>query len=245
MHMSDRLGEPQVLLVEDEVNVGSTLFERMISEGFAVIWAKTAAEALSYGQRQKFDAVLMDVGLPDGSGFDVAKNLRTVAPGTAIVFLTAYSGAEDRIKGLELGAEDYVIKPFHLKELILRLRNAIRRARFVQETAPGNSEGGSVMMGNAKIDFGRFQATVKNQVYFLTHKEWAVLKLLYERLGEVVSRDQILESVWGDEEFPTTRTIDNFILKLRKIIEPTPESPRFLRSVRGVGYQLVLNEVSK
>jgi two-component system alkaline phosphatase synthesis response regulator PhoP len=228
----------RILLLEDERNVGSTLVERLRKEGFDVAWTTSVGEARAeVSSPQRFDLALLDVGLPDGSGFDVAELLRKSQPWVAIIFLTAFGAPEDRVRGLELGAEDYVVKPFHLKELLLRVRNGLKRAMYLSADA-GDVEGG-VEVGKAKILFSRFEANVDGVVQTLTHKETALIKLLVERRGKVVSRDEILDHVWSVDEFPTSRTVDNFIMRIRRLVEVDPENPQVIRSIRGVGYQLV------
>lgn len=229
-------GRARILVLEDELNVGSTLVERLEKEGFLVGWAKTTEEArLEIGGR-KFDLALLDVGLPDGSGFDIAALLRKAQPSTAIIFLTAMGNPEDRVRGLELGAEDYVVKPFHLKELLLRVQNGLKRARYLSGAPDDGTD--RVNVGIATVEFSKFEATVGAQVHSLTHKEAALLRLLVDRRGKVVSRDEILNHVWSESEFPTSRTVDNFIMRLRRLVEKDPENPQAIRSVRGVGYQL-------
>lgn len=228
----------RLLVVEDEKNVGSTLVERLKREGFDVVWSLTAEDARFQMSKRKFDLAVLDVGLPDGSGFQVAEKLRETQKQTAIIFLTAFSDPEDRIRGLELGAEDYVPKPFHLKELLLRIQNGLKRARYIS----GDSTEDGIRIGRATIHFSRFEAEVDGVSHSLTHKECALLKFLCERRGRVVSRDEILDQVWSEEEFPSSRTIDNFIMKLRRLIEIDPERPEIIKSVRGIGYQLALGE---
>ena len=223
----------RLLVVEDERNLGLTLVERLRKESFEVAWASSAAEARAEIQGRRFDLALMDVGLPDGSGFDVAAFLRKAQPSTAIIFLTAFGSPEDKVRGLELGAEDYVVKPFHLKELLLRVQNGLKRARYL---APAGDEG--VRVGQAVIHFARFEAESGGKTHSLTHKEAALLKLLVERRGAVVSRDEILNHVWSESEFPTSRTVDNFVMRLRRLVEADPEKPEVIKSIRGVGYQL-------
>jgi two-component system alkaline phosphatase synthesis response regulator PhoP len=230
----------KLLVVEDEKNVGLTLIERLRRENFDVTWATTAIEARQAIEKNSFHLALMDVGLPDGSGFDVASFLRSKQPGTAIIFLTAFGNPEDRVRGLELGAEDYVVKPFHLKELILRVQNGLKRAKYINTPlSPGED---SVKIGKATIHFSKFEAEVDGTSVSLTHKETALLKLLVEKKGKVVSRDEILAQVWGsstegDEDFPSSRTVDNFIVRLRRLVE-VDDTP-IIKSVRGVGYQLL------
>ncbi len=226
---------PKLLLLEDEVNVGSTLKDRLTHEGFEPVWAQSLSQAKGALASDKFNLALLDVNLPDGNGFDVARLIRSTQPGTAIVFLTAAGTPEDRIHGLELGAEDYIVKPFHFKELLLRIQNVMKRARFVEADQSGPRE---VRIGRASVSFSEYQLLNDGNKYQLSHKECALLKLLFEKRGQVVSRDEILNLVWSEDEYPTPRTIDNFILRLRRLIEPDPENPLLIRSVRGVGYIL-------
>lgn len=228
----------RLLVVEDEKNVGSTLTERLRKEGYDVTWSMTIEEARLEISQRKFDLAILDVGLPDGSGFQIGELLRKSQKATAILFLTAYGTPEDRIRGLELGAEDYVVKPFHYKELLLRIQNALKRARYLGSSSAPEE----IPIGRAKVYFSRFEAEVDGQTDSLTHKECALLKLLYDRRGHVVSRDEILNEVWSEDEFPSSRTVDNFVMKLRRLVEPNPDDPRFIRSIRGVGYQLSLPE---
>jgi two-component system alkaline phosphatase synthesis response regulator PhoP len=224
----------RLLVVEDDPNVASTLAERLRASGFDVTSARTAAQARAEIAQHTFHLALLDVGLPDGNGLDVAREIQRRSPGTAIVFLTAYGTPEDRIQGLELGADDYVTKPFVYRELLLRIQNALRRAQELQQ--PSDRTRSPVRIGRAEVDFQRFTATVDGVVHPLTHKECAVLKLLVEQPGVAISRDEILDRAWSADEFPTQRTVDNFILRLRRLVEVDPAHPRTLRSIRGVGY---------
>jgi two-component system alkaline phosphatase synthesis response regulator PhoP len=231
----------RLLLLEDERNVAATLMERFGAAGFQVTRADSLASARRAIAGQRFHLALLDVGLPDGSGFELARQLRTDAPATAIVFLTAHADAEDRIRGLELGADDYVAKPFHFRELLLRVQNCLKRAQDLAQV-PGEMRG-QVRIGRARVDFERFVATVDGATHSLTHKECAVLRLLAERVGRAVSRDEILDRAWSADEFPTSRTVDNFIVRLRRLVEPEAGEPRVIRSIRGVGY--LLTETSR
>lgn len=223
----------RILLLEDEINVGSTLNDRLKLEGFHPIWIKNAREAKSLLDRESFDLALLDVNLPDGSGFDVGKLIRDRHPRTAVVFLTAAGTPEDRIHGLEIGAEDYIVKPFHFKELLLRVQNVLKRTRFVNE-----GESPRIRIGKAEVSFPEYQLISDGSQHGLSHKECTLLKLLFEKRGQVVSRDEILDLVWSEDEYPTPRTIDNFISRLRRLVEPDIENPSVIRSVRGVGYLL-------
>jgi two-component system alkaline phosphatase synthesis response regulator PhoP len=226
----------RLLLLEDERNVAETLSERLQSAGFTVTRAESLASARRVIGESSFQLAILDVGLPDGSGFDLARQLRARAPATAILFLTAHSNAEDRIRGLELGADDYVAKPFNFRELLLRIQNCLKRAQDLARV-PGEMRG-QVRIGRALVDFERFIATVDGETQSLTHKECAVLRLLAERAGKAVSRDEILDRAWSEEEFPTSRTVYNFIVRLRKLVEVDAADPRVIRSIRGVGYLL-------
>ena len=224
-----------ILLLEDEVNVGSTLKDRLTLEGFEVFWVQSVKDAKAFLEKSPFTLALLDVNVPDGSGFDIGKLIRAQFAKTAIVFLTAAGTAEDRIHGLELGAEDYIVKPFHFKELLLRIQNVLKRIQFVNSLETSEPE---IEIGKAKIRFHQYELLTANEKIHLSHKECALLKLLYEKRGQVVSRDEILNLVWSEHEYPTPRTIDNFILRLRKWVEPDPDAPSVIRSVRGVGYLL-------
>jgi DNA-binding response OmpR family regulator len=226
----------RILVVEDEVNVGRTLTERLSSEGYAITWARTGADALAASPDPPYALALLDVGLPDQSGFDLAAILRRRYPMTAIVFVTAFGTPDDRVRGLELGAEDYVVKPFNFKELHLRIQNALRRASLLAKAESRFEK--PMQVGRARIDLKRMEARIGDTSVMLTHKECAVLSLLLEKQGAVLARDEILDRAWAEDEFPTPRTVDNFILRLRKLIEPDATDPHVIRSVRGVGYLL-------
>lgn len=235
--------KPKILLIEDEKNLGSTLAERLAQEGFDTQWCQTAEESKQAISQTLFDLALVDVGLPDGSGFDLASKIRSQHLKTALIFLTALGTPEDRIRGLELGAEDYIVKPFHLKELLLRVRNALKRAQYFKATDAEFQQ--ERQIGKAKISFSSFEAWREGKQQNLTQKEFLILKYLLEKKNQAVSRDEILNHIWGQEEFPSSRTIDNFILRLRKLIEEDPENPQIILSVRGIGYLIKIAEPSK
>ena len=219
--------------MEDEINVGSTLSERLRADGMEVEWVKSVEEAELQSKQKRFDLAILDVGLPDGTGFQVAERLKKSDRATALLFLTAYGAPEDRVRGLELGAEDYITKPFHLRELLLRVHNALKRARYLKSELHN-----AAAIGKAEFFFDRFEVKVNSETLPLSHKECALMKYLVERRGSVVSRDELIAEIWNEGDYPTTRTIDNFILRLRKWIEVEPDDPKWIRSVRGVGYQL-------
>jgi two-component system alkaline phosphatase synthesis response regulator PhoP len=231
----------QLLVVEDDRNVGATLVDRLRGAGYRVTLAESAARARAAWRAQAPQLVLMDVGLPDGNGFELAAEFRAAVPQAALVFLTAHGNPDQRVRGLELGADDYVTKPFHFKELLLRIHNCLKRAQDLAEL-PGEMRG-VVRIGRARVDFERFSAEAGGEVHALTHKECAVLRLLASRVGKAVSRDEILDRAWSADEFPTSRTVDNFIVRLRRLVEPGPGEPQVIRSIRGVGY--LLTEVAR
>jgi two-component system, OmpR family, alkaline phosphatase synthesis response regulator PhoP len=229
-------GAQQLLVVEDEPNVGATLYERLQGAGYRVTLAASAAQARQAWRADAPQLTLLDVGLPDGDGFALARELRVEVPQSAIIFLTAHGNPEDRVRGLEIGADDYLTKPFHFRELLLRIQNCLKRAQDLRQLP--NDQPGRVRIGRAVVDFERFAAEVNGELHPLTHKECAVLRLLASRVGKAVSRDEILDRAWSADEFPTSRTVDNFIVRLRKLVEPEADEPRVIRSIRGVGYLL-------
>ncbi|MOA17406.1 Transcriptional regulatory protein YycF [compost metagenome] len=186
-------------------------------------------------KEERFNLVLLDVMLPEIDGFQVAETIRLQNFDVPILFLTAKNTSEDRVMGLKKGADDYLTKPFNLEELILRVGILVKRSLR-------NTEEGKMLntykIGDKEINFTSFELTSDDgTTTMLTKKEAMLLKLLIERKGEVVSREQILETVWNYDVFPSTRTIDNFILSFRKYFEPNPKEPRYFHSVRGVGYK--------
>lgn len=221
-----------LLLVEDDPNLGATLCERLQSAGYRVALARSLREARRELALDAFALVILDVGLPDGSGFDLAPEIRANAPATGIVFLTAQGDPERRVQGLALGAEDYVVKPFLLKELVLRIENALRRRRHF-ESVPD-----PLRIGEASVHFGALRVERHGRTLPLGPREAALLRFLAARRGNAVTRDEILDEVWSRDEYPTPRTVDNFVLKLRRVLESDPEKPEILRTVWGVGYQL-------
>jgi two-component system alkaline phosphatase synthesis response regulator PhoP len=224
-----------VLIVEDEENLLDTLKLNLELEGYEVTTATTGAMALKKIEGEYFDLVLLDVMLPEVDGFDVCETIRLKNIETPILMLSARSGSSDRVAGLKRGADDYLTKPFNLEELLLRVEKLIEKNRKLQEKT---SVGEQFSFGKNVIDFKAQTATnAKGELISLSKKEIMLLKLMIEYRNEVVSREKILQSVWGYQVFPTTRTIDNFILNFRKYFEEDPREPRHFHSVRGVGYK--------
>ena len=224
-------GRPaRVLIVEDEPDLASGVRDNLRADGYE---AEVAADGETGLARALQDLVLLDVMLPDLDGFELCRRLRAAGNEVAVLFLTARDDPEDRIRGLEEGGDDYLTKPFRLQELLLRVRAILRRSRWYRERAAAR-----VRFGANEVDLLRYTARGHDgRRHRLTHKEAMILKLLHERAGEVVTRDEILDTVWGYGAFPTSRTVDNFILRLRRRFEPDPARPVFLRTVHGAGYR--------
>lgn len=224
----------RILLVEDESSLSEVISDNLESEGYSVTVAANGKDALKIFKGGRFDLVLLDVMLPELDGFRVCESIRLTDRETPILILSAKGEGADRVQGLKLGADDYLSKPFNLEELLLRVEKLMARAgeKKVYSTTDVFSFGGN------KAWFGQFRAqNFKGQEISLTKKEAGLLKLLTDHPGEVVSREMILETVWGYDVYPSTRTIDNFILSFRKIFEKDPKNPLHFLSVRGVGYR--------
>ena len=224
----------RILLVEDEENIRDVVKLNLELENYEVITADTGKMALKHFQEQHFDLILLDVMLPEVDGFQVCEQIRLTNMSIPIMMLTAKDAAMDRITGLKKGADDYLTKPFNLEEMLLRVQNLLRRSSKTPENTPE-----IYTFGENKVNFITYEAKGKNGDFNLTKKEAMLLKLLIDRKGEVVSRQQILQSVWGYDVYPSTRTIDNFILSFRKYFEDAPKSPKFFLSIRGIGYKFV------
>jgi two-component system, OmpR family, alkaline phosphatase synthesis response regulator PhoP len=223
----------RILLVEDEESIREAVKLNLELEGYEVVATGNGRKALNYIGSQHFDLLLLDVMLPDVDGFTITEQVRLSNSEVPILILTAKDMAQDRVTGLKKGADDYLTKPFNLEELLLRVNILLRRSRRVRGEAPEVYE-----FGNNMVNFSTFEAkTWRGESLVLTKKEAMLLKLLVERKEEVVSRNQILQAVWGYDVFPSTRTIDNFILAFRKYFEKDPKSPQFFHSMRGVGYK--------
>jgi two-component system, OmpR family, alkaline phosphatase synthesis response regulator PhoP len=225
----------RLLLVEDEETLRSTLRLNFEMEGYDVTTAVRGGEALERIRGARFDGIVMDVMLPDVDGFTICETMRLEGNLTPVLFLTARTLSHDRIRGLRSG-DDHLGKPFELEELLLRVGKLMNRGeRAAAVAGPSNRS-----FGGNEVDFDSYE--IKGQRGLkkrLTQREILLLKLLMDKAGEVVSREEILQKVWGYDVFPTTRTIDNFIVAFRKYFEPDPKVPRFFHGVRGVGYKFV------
>lgn len=221
----------RLLLVEDDRALGETLFERLQKEGYAVVWSETLAKATALAGEKPFDLMVLDVNLPDGSGFEFARKVRETSA-TPFVFMTAMNSAEHRLTGYEIGAEEFIPKPFHLKELLLRIKHVLQTHAAVHE----------VRVGDRVIDLeARAIVHDSGQKDYLQARDFDLLQLLISSAPNVVSRDEILNRVWGEDKFPSHRTVDNAIVRLRAAIGDSGSN--FIRSVRGVGYQWVVEKL--
>jgi two-component system, OmpR family, alkaline phosphatase synthesis response regulator PhoP len=222
----------RILIVEDEDTLRQTLALNFSLEGYSVLQAADGEAGLALWREAAPDVVLLDVMMPKRSGFEVCRTMRQAGDHTPVLFLSAKNQAADRVSGLEAGADDYIAKPFHLPELLLRVQNIVRRAAWYQQPQD------TLEFGGHRIDFRRYSAQLANgRLETLGERELMILKLFAERAGEVVSRDEVLEAVWGHDNYPSNRTVDNFIVRLRKLFEPEPSKPRYLHTVWGVGYK--------
>jgi len=228
---------PSILIVEDEPSMRLGLKDNLEFESYDVEVAIDGQEGLDKAQKGNFDLIILDVMMPKMSGFDVCKAIRNMGVMTPIIFLTAKSEEIDKVLGLELGADDYLTKPFSLRELIARVKAILRRIK----TPEDQPVIGPVIIGNLTIDFSQFTAKNNDGDVRMSHKEYEILQYLLEHKNEVVSRYDLLNKVWGYESQPTTRTVDNFMLRLRQRIEENPNDPKYILTVHGVGYKFIIS----
>jgi two-component system OmpR family response regulator len=228
------------LVIEDEEHLAAGLKLNLELEGYAADVAMTARDA---GERllraDAYDAIVLDVMLPDVDGFELCRKLRQAGNYTPVIMLTARSAAEDRVRGLEAGADDYLVKPFELEELLARVRSLLRRRSWerAEEAAPARTK--RVQIGSASIDFDSHEVLVRSQRLKLTRLELDLVRYFVEHPGRVIGRDELLEQVWKLRNYSTARTVDNFVSRLRRHFEDDPAEPRHFVSVRGAGYKFV------
>jgi len=215
----------RLLLVEDDRSLGATLRERLAREGYDVLWVETQARATVELKSAWWDLVILDVGLPDGSGFELAREIKA-SSAIPIVFMTALGSAENRLEGFEIGAEEFIPKPFHLRELMIRVRHVLENHAIRPHIACNQRvidlNARAIMQPDGQREYPPF-------------KEFQMLQLLIVAAPRVVSRDEIIDALWGDESLPNQRTVDNLIVRLRHSLGDV--GGQFIRSVRGVGYQ--------
>ena len=222
-----------VLVVEDDVSILRGLQDNLKIEGYKVLAAIDGHEGLRLALEELPNMIILDIMLPGLNGYDICRKVKNKNPEIPIIMLTARGKEIDKIAGLDLGADDYVTKPFSLPELMARIRAVFRRYNKNQADPDKYS------FGNVVLDFKKYQAFVGKKEVKLCSREFAIIKYLIDHAEEVVNRYDLLEEVWGYESVPTTRTVDNYILDLRKKLEDKPSHPKHIISVRGAGYKFV------
>ena len=228
-----------ILLVEDEENLLETLKLNLELEGYEVSGVSDGIEALEALQNEYFNLIILDVMLPELDGISVCESIRLQGNEIPILILSAKNSGADRVLGLKKGADDYLTKPFNLEELLLRVNKLIHKSNRIAQREPATDE---YKFGKNTVNFKALQSTNKEGITIqLTKKEMMLLKLLIENKNEVVPREKILQAVWGYNVYPTTRTIDNFILNFRKYFEEDSRNPKYFHSVRGIGYKFTDN----
>jgi DNA-binding response OmpR family regulator len=225
----------RILIIEDDKTIIDGLEDTLQFHDFTVFTAGNGRDGLKLFKKESPDLVILDIMLPGVDGFEVCKKIRQSEKETPIIMLTAKSRESDKLLGFELGADDYVTKPFSVRELVARVKAILKRI-----TPPQKPEE-KVTIGTAEINFKNFTVTRDGEVHLLSPKEHQILKLLVNYPDEVIDRDRIIDEVWGNDYFPSPRTIDNFILKLRTKIETDPRHPVHILTVHGAGYRLVTN----
>lgn len=223
----------KILLVEDEESLAVGLEYNLTDEGYIVDWAKNGRKALEYFEANNYDLIILDIMLPYYNGFEIAERVRSKSPQMPMLMLTARTNAEDKVRGLELGADDYMTKPFNLLELLLRVKGMLRRKMWYQTSTEIEP---LYKFGNNVVNFDNLKCTSGIKKFVLTQREAMVLKYMIEKKGKIVSRKELLENVWHLSSEIETRTVDNFISRLRKYFEPDPEHPIFIKSIRSAGY---------
>lgn len=224
----------RILLVEDEHDIADLVKLNLETEGYKVSHARDGVEALQRNKEESFDLIIMDVMLPHVDGLTATENIRLSNAEVPILFLSARNTSQDRIAGLKKGGDDYLTKPFNLEELLLRVQKLLGRSSPKNENPFTLTE---YKFGTNYVNFESFEAVGVDGPFLLTKKEAMLLKLLIENKNQVVSREKILQTVWGYNVYPSTRTIDNFILAFRKYFESDVKKPVFFQSMRGVGYK--------
>lgn len=223
----------RILLVEDEEHIRSVLSLNLDLEGYEVVAVNNGVTALEKVEQEHYDLIVLDVMLPNISGYEVCEQVKLHLPDIAIIMVSAKNTSKDRVKGLKIGADDYISKPFDLEELLLRVSKLLNR------NTDANKAPEHFTFGDNHIDFKNYLANRNGQEISLSKKETLLLKLFADNPETVISRQHILQTVWGYDVFPSTRTIDNFILGFRKNFEQDPKNPHHFISIRGVGYKFV------
>ena len=227
----------KILIVEDEPDMRLGLKDNLEFDGYEVDSAENGKDGYEKIIKNNYDLVLMDVMMPEMSGFEVCKQIRKEGINVPVILLTAKGEEIDKVRGLEIGADDYITKPFSLRELLARVKAVLRRAP--EHNAQVEKKNSKIQIGLLTVDFSTFIAASKNKPVQMSHKEFELLHYLWDNRNTVVTRDDLLNKIWGYEESPTTRTVDNFIVRLRQKIEKDPERPHYIITVHGIGYKLI------
>jgi len=226
-----------ILVIEDDISILRGLKDNLEYEGYTVFTETNGEKGLQAALRKNTDLILLDIMLPGMNGYEICRKLKNEKPGLPVIMITARGSEMDKVSGLDIGANDYMTKPFSIPELMARIRAVFRR------TAVNSGIPDEYCFGKIKLDFKKLKAFRDNQEIKLSSKEFAIMEYFIRHEGEAVHRHDLLNEVWGYESLPTTRTIDNFILDLRKKLEENPSKPRFIESVRDIGYRFnSLNE---
>ena len=232
----------RLLIVEDERHLATGLKLNFEFEGFEVELAGTAREAAQkMADPRPFHAIVLDVSLPDTDGFELCRRIRRAGDFTPVIMLTARTLAEDRVTGLESGADDYLTKPFELDELLARVRSLLRRQRWEAARQQPGQIAHELRFGDAVIDFDRHEVSVRGESVRLTSLELDLVRYFAQHAERVLSREELLASVWKLQNYPNTRTVDNFVMRLRRHFERDPSEPEHFLSVRGAGYRFMPN----
>jgi DNA-binding response OmpR family regulator len=222
----------KILIIEDEEAMQLGLGNNLKYDGYEVDFASDGDEGVNKIRNNKYNLIILDVMLPKLSGFDVCKIARSEGVKTPIIMLTAKNEEIDKVIGLEIGADDYITKPFSLREFLARVRAALRRG--------DDDSGNQIKIGKINVNFNSYNATENDMSVNLSSKEFDILHYLWNNKNKTVSRDELLSNVWGEDVYSTSRTIDNFILKLRQKIEDNPNEPKKIITIHGIGYKLLI-----
>jgi DNA-binding response OmpR family regulator len=232
--------QSRILVVEDEAHIAAGLKLNLELEGYEVIVARTVRETAGHlVHGNSFDLIILDIMLPDGDGFALCRKLREAGDYTPVIMLTARNSAHDRVRGLNTGADDYLAKPFELAELLARVRSALRRRGWEARDTSTDSPRGLMQFGRANINFDTHEATAFDKSVRLTQLELDLLFYFSRHPNRVLTREDLLEQVWKLRNAPNTRSVDNFIVRLRRYFEPAPDKPIYFVSHRGAGYKFV------
>jgi two-component system alkaline phosphatase synthesis response regulator PhoP len=229
----------RILVLEDEENIRSMLQLNLELEGYVVCALQNGQEAVTRFGEEKFDLCILDIMVPQISGISVCEHIRIRDEDIPVLFLSAKNNPNDRVEGLKAGADDYISKPFELEELLLKVKRLLKK-RIRAEAKAAGKKNDEVFFGKNVINFERYEACGVRGSFRLTKKEAALMKLFIEHPDEVISREKILHTVWGYSVYPSTRTIDNFILSLRKNFEENIKKPKHFHSLRGIGYRFTM-----